>query len=322
MSDTTVSIAKCADYEQIKIDAAIDTAVEPLGGFEAYVSRGDSVLVKPNFLTAADATRHVLTHPVVITSVVQKLLDLGAKPMVGDSPAFGSARKNAEKLGVAEILDKWGVPIVEFKSARKVPNPDGQVYQYLTVDQKAIDADVIINCCKLKAHGQLYVTCAIKNMFGCVSGKRKAWWHFKAGNFQNYFAAMLIETWYLLRPALTIVDAVTAMHRSGPSKGDPIDVGLIVAGTDGVAIDRVVCEIIGADLEKMRTLNAARELDTGVWDMDKINIAGEAIDQVRVSDFEFPDTKPIGFSVPRIAKSTMKQAWILSNESRESREVA
>ena len=74
----------------------------------------------------------------------------------------------------------------------------------------ALDADVIISLAKLKTHQQLVATFAVKNMFGCVSGKRKAFWHFAKGKNADDFCQLLIDIYKFLNPALTIIDAVMA----------------------------------------------------------------------------------------------------------------
>ena len=85
--------------------------------------------------------------------------------------------------------------------------------------KKHPNADVIINLPKFKSHQQLKATFAVKNMFGCVSGKRKALWHFRKGGSVDDFCELLIDIYRFLNPVLTIIDAVTAMDGPGPING-------------------------------------------------------------------------------------------------------
>lgn len=315
MECARVVIQHAETYSTPVVARAVASAVEPLGGWDAWLKPGARVLVKPNCISAAPAEQHAQTHPTLVAEICRQLIDFGAKPFVADSPAWGSLPAAATKAGLTPMLARLNVPLVEFKDPVRIENVAGYVYRYLTLDRAAVDADAIINVPKLKTHRQLYVTLAIKNMFGCMPGKRKAWWHFKAGNYENYFARMLCEIYAITRPAITIMDAIIGQEGNGPIRGDPRQIGLILASTDAPALERVACEIIGAEPHRVRTLRAAAELGIGVPQLDRIRVLGEPIEAVRLTDFRFPKPLPIGFSLPRVVKSALKNAWITRQES-------
>jgi len=314
-----VAIERVSGYDRNQVASAIERAVIACGGWDHLVKRGDRVLVKPNCISGAPADRPVQTHPAVIIEVCRQLIDAGAKPFIGDSPAWGSLPTNLRQLGLMDELGSLGVDVVEFKRPIKAKNPRGKVFSTLTVDAAALEADAIVNVPKFKAHRQLLLTVAIKNMFGCVVGRRKAWWHVKAGSYENYFGRMLVETFELLRPAITIIDGIVAMQGPGPIKGRPCDMGLILASTDGPALERIAAEIIGIKPARLRTLLAARELDVGTPYLDRIDVVGEPLAEVRLADFELPKLLPIGFSIPRLVKGALKHAWMLHKEARTAR---
>lgn len=319
MARAQVVLRKATDYDVATLRAEIGSAVELLGGWGRWVRRGDRVLVKPNCIAAATADEQAVTHPAFVVEICRQLLDFGAKPFVGDSPAWGSLAGVARKCGLTPMLKRLGVPLVSLNRPMRVENASGRVFRHFTLDRKAVEADVILNVPKLKAHCQLYVTFAIKNMFGCVCGKRKAWWHFKAGTFDNYFARMLCEVYALLNPALTIMDAIVGMEGQGPRRGTPRPIGAILVSSDAPAIERIACELIGADPRQVRTLRAAAELGIGTPQREHIELIGDPLDAVRISDFQFPRMVPIGFSFPRLVRSTLSNAWILRQEAAEGR---
>lgn len=316
MHRALVAIERVSDYDPDRLGPAIQRAVNGCGGWDGLVKRGDRVLVKPNCISGAPADRPVQTHPAVIVEVCRQLIDNGAKPFVGDSPAWGSLPSNLRQLGALEQLTRLGVEVVEFKRPIKARNPRGRVFSTLTVDAAALEADAIVNVPKFKAHRQLLLTVAIKNMFGCVGGRRKAWWHVKAGSYENYFGRMLVETFELLRPAITIIDGIVAMQGSGPMKGSPCDMGLVLASTDGPALERVAADLVGIKPSQLRTLLAARELDVGTPYLDQIDVVGASIAEARLAEFELPKLLPIGFSIPRLVKGALKHAWMLHKEAR------
>ncbi len=313
-----VTLARALSYEPDVIQEAIRAAVQGCGGWEKLVRRGDRVLVKPNCLSPAPPDNPVQTHPAIILEVCRQLLDTGARPFVGDSPAWGSLPGNLRQLGILDELNRLGVPVVEFSNPVKADNPRGKVFKRLTVDAAALEADAIVNVPKFKTHRQLVMTVAIKNMFGCVNGRRKALWHVKIGGYENYFARMLVETYEMLRPVINIIDAVVAMEGLGPIKGTPRPLNLIMASTDGPAAERVAAEIIAVKPCTLRTLQAARELDVGTPHLDHIEVVGGDVRDFRVEDFQLPKLMPIGFSFPRWVKGTFKNAWIVHQQSRDT----
>jgi uncharacterized protein (DUF362 family) len=106
-----------------------------LGGLKALVRRGDRVLVKPNCIAATLPEQAAQTHPVVILEVCRQLLDMGARPFVGDSPAWGSLHACLGKLGLLPELARLGVPVVPFNNPVHAENPRGHVFHRLTVDR-------------------------------------------------------------------------------------------------------------------------------------------------------------------------------------------
>ena len=315
---TPVVIEQTNNYESASIHGAVSHAIGQLGGWSALVRPGQRVLVKPNCICAAPPEQPAQTHPAMIVEVCRQLLEFGCQPFVGDSPAWGSLAGNLHKLGILATLNNMGVAVTEFKRPVRANNPHGKVFSKLTVDAAALEADAIVNLPKFKAHRQLVMTVAIKNMFGCVNGRRKALWHVKAGSYENYFARMLVETYQLLRPVVNIVDAVVAMEGIGPIKGTPRHLGLILASTDGAAIERIAADIVGIKPAELRTLRAARELEIGACHLDQIEIIGPAVRDIRVKDFIIPRLLPIGFSFPRLVRGTFKNAWIIHKQKKES----
>jgi len=317
-----VSLQRCADYEVSRLVRTADAAVRDLGGWGRFVSRGDRVLVKPNLISAAGPDRPVQTHPAVVEAICRILLDLGVKPYVGDSPAWGSLEGNARKSGLAERLAGLGVPLVPFNRPVKVRNERGRIFEHLTVDRSVLEADVVINVPKLKTHQQLVLTAAIKNLFGCMPGKRKAWWHFKAGSYDNYFALMLVEMCRLVGPALTIIDAVVAMEGPGPISGAPRYVGLLLGGEDPASLERVCCELLSADPARLAILRACAQVGYGELDLRRMHLMGAPLDEHKIDDFAWPEPVPIAFSLPRVVRSLIKQLRVLRRQRREAAQAS
>ena len=305
-----VSVVKCTDYSKEDIRSAVNKTFSFFGGIENVIKKGSKVLLKPNFLKESSPRKCIVTHPAVIEAVAEAVLEAGATPIIGDSPAFGSVVKVAKRIGLDKFAEKHGIDIIELDKPRKVSINCGGKDFSLTVSGRALDVDAIINLPKLKVHVQVLFTAGVKNLYGCVSGKQKAWRHLKSKNDLEWYADMLIANYQLVKPVFTIVDAVTAMEEKGPTGGKPKDVSLLVGGIDVIAVDRVVTELLSVRPDDVPILRAAKRLGVGEQDLSKIEIAGEELTSVKVHDFIFPELLPIGFDFIRVVKSLIRHLWL------------
>lgn len=304
----TVSLLGSHSYDRDSLAIALPQLLSPLGGIASIVKPGDRVLLKPNLLTSARPTKECITRPELICCVAQMVQAAGGKPFLGDSPAFGSAKGVARANGLAEMAEVIDLPIVEFHGQRYAT---GGELDHLRLSKEAMGADVVINLPKVKSHMQLTITMGVKNLFGCVPGKMKAWWHMEAGKDVNKFANMLIETAQAIAPQLTIVDGIIGHEGNGPSAGEPRDLGLLGASTNVFALDRAIAAILSVDPQQVPTLAAAIRLGLCSEHISDIEIVGTPIDELRIGDWQLPsEIMPIDFGLPRIMRSTFKHLYI------------
>ncbi|MDH4100300.1 MAG: DUF362 domain-containing protein [Nitrospirota bacterium] len=313
-----VSIVRQNDYIHDSLRTSLEEALAPLGGMGAFVKSGQRVLIKPNLLSGKAVEKAVTTHPLFIRIVAEMVQEAGGIPAVGDSPGVGSLEKVAEKIGLTPLLSEIGVSLVSFSDAVMVEHPRGKVFKRFEIARPVTEADVIINLPKLKTHGMMTLTCGVKNLFGCVSGLRKVRWHADAGHDYERFAEMLVDLAYMVKPALTIVDGIVGMEGEGPGSGDPRQLGLILAGTDPVAVDRVVCEIVGLSPDELPTLAAAGRLKLGVSSLKEIEVAGDSIGSAKVEDFRFPaktiDTGMLPGFIRKLLRDALSNRPVVGHE--------
>ncbi|UCE99572.1 MAG: DUF362 domain-containing protein [Planctomycetota bacterium] len=310
MSNPTVTLTRCSDYTQSKISEVIERQFKLLGGLERFVKSGDSVLLKPNFIAPRSRRCATQTDPAVIIETAKLLKDFGAKPFLGDSPAWGNVFSCVKALKLEEALKKLSVPVKQLNKPRKYRI--GTHGTMVGISSVAIDADVIINLPKFKTHQQLVATFAVKNMFGCVSGKRKALWHFAKGGRADDFCELLIDVFRFLNPALTIIDAVVVMDGAGPIRGRARPLGYLIGGTEPMACEIVCCKLVNIEPAELPIITTAKQLGFGCCDLDKIRIAGDSLPEDICTDFELPELIPIRFSLPHVCKSICKQIILLA----------
>ncbi|MBE9048862.1 DUF362 domain-containing protein [Nostocales cyanobacterium LEGE 11386] len=304
----SVSLIRATSYERETLQASLVTLLEPFGGMAGFVKEGDRVLLKPNLLTGARPTKECTTRPELVYEVARMVIEAGGKPFLGDSPAFGSAKGVAQANGYRPLLQELNLPIIEFHGKRY--QTVNENFNHLLLCKEAMEADVVINLPKVKSHVQLTLTLGVKNLFGCVPGKMKAWWHMEAGKDANRFGEMLVETARAINPDLTILDGIIGHEGNGPSGGEPRPLGILAAASDVFALDRAMLEILNVPPHQVPTVTASQRL--GVCpEIAAIEFPKLHPDLLQIEDWQLPDKlMPIDFAMPRVIKSTFKHLYI------------
>jgi uncharacterized protein (DUF362 family) len=310
MPASTVIVSRCLNYDRPEISDCLAKQFELVGGIEKFVKRGDSVLLKPNLLAPRPSQYAVQTDPAVILEVARILKDFGAKPFVGDSPGWGNVFHNLKALELDEPLRKLGVPVKQLNKPKFCRI--GKRNTLVGISSVAMDADVIINLPKFKSHQQLVATFAVKNMFGCISGKQKALWHFRKGKNHSDFCELLIDIYSYLKPAFTIIDAVVAMDGPGPIRGRARPLGWLIGGTDPVACEVICAELVDINPAIVPMITTAKILNFGCADRSEIAVIGDDYSSEICRDFIPAKQIPLRFSFPQVCKSIFKQISFLT----------
>jgi uncharacterized protein (DUF362 family) len=304
----TVSLIRANSYERAALNQAITAVLAPLGGMAAIVKPGDRVLLKPNLLTGARPTKECVTRPEIVACVAQMVQAVGGLPFLGDGPAFGSARGVAQANGYLPFIEELNLPIVEFSGQRY--QTVSHEFNHLLLSKEAMAADVVINLPKVKSHVQLTLTLGVKNLFGCVPGKMKAWWHMEAGKDRERFGRMLVETARAIAPDLTIIDGIIGHEGNGPSGGEPRELGVLGASADVFALDRALIEVLQVDLASIPVMVAAQQLGL-VPELADMHFPLLSPPVLQIEGWQLPENlMPIDFGAPRVLKSTFKHLYI------------
>jgi len=300
-----VTIEKASGYGRDEIKSAVIRLLEPLGGMDAFVKPGEKVLLKPNMLSAKPPEAAVTTHPEVLRAVIELVLECGGLPLVGDSPGIGRCKAVAEKSGMMEVIRETGAQLAVFEETVEVPGTG--VFKRFELGRPYMESDRIINLPKLKTHEMMTITCSVKNLFGAVAGPAKIAWHLKAGVDRELFARMLLEIYLLRKPDLNIVDAVTAMEGDGPGNGDPRHAGLLLAGTNPVAVDVIAAEIAGIPKKLLYVERAAERLAMDGSDRSTIRTSGVPLDEAKTSGFRLPRSTDVQWGLPPFLKNRLRR---------------
>lgn len=304
-----VSLVGCDSYEPDSAQACVSKAVNLLGGISEFVNVGDKVVVKPNLLRGSEPDKTIVTHPSIVKAVVLLVADAGAKPIIVDSPG-GPASKRLlkrayEKAGLAKVADETGAQLSYDTSSALVDFPQGKLIKAFDVLNVVSDADAVITVPKLKTHSLTYLTGATKILYGVVPGLSKVAYHAKLPDVEK-FSQMLLDLNSLVKPRLCVMDAVVGMEGNGPSAGFPKKIGAILAGADPLAVDVVAAALVGFDPMDVQTIKAAKTQGTSTGRVEDIEVVGEKIENLKVSDFTPPVKDKTPWFMPSFTKTLMK----------------
>lgn len=255
----TVTVVSCPDYSQEVCRKALEEALAPIG--LSWVRPGMRIGIKANLVAAMEPNTAATTHPALLAALTAMLRQRGAEVVVGDSPGGLYNAPTLEKVyrvcGLSAVEAAGGTLNQDF-SQKEAHFPQGAVLHHFHYTAWLDQCDAIINFCKLKTHGMLAMTGAVKNFFGTIPGTMKPEYHFRFPDPMD-FASMLVDLQEYWKPKLHLVDAVVAMEGNGPTAGTPKPMGLLLASEDPYALDRICAPLMGLPANRVLTNRAALE---------------------------------------------------------------
>ncbi len=288
----TCAAVPCESYEGAA--AALARALLAIGGLD-FITPGMKVVIKANLVAPMAPSACATTHPALLTALTEMLVSKGAKVVIGDSPGGPFT-----KAALAANYRITGMHEAEKAGAELNRNVDSHT---ITINGKAMrrliytdyldEADAIIDFAKLKAHGMMGMSAAVKNMYGVIPGLVKPETNYLYPDV-NDFADMLIDINEHFKPVLSLIDAVDGMEGNGPTAGTPRHIGAVIAATNPYEADAVAARLIGLDESGVPTLAAAKRRGLCDNDLSHIALYGDP-DSIAVPDFESVPRQSISF---------------------------
>ena len=281
---TKVSIVKGArDPQEGQIREMVAEAIDHIGGLDDIIGKGDRVLIKPNIAYTLKPGESELTDPRVSKVIYDILVERGASPFIAESSASGVDGEEAFQASGYYDLRNQGYEVINLKKKGvskviSIDNPKAKVVNKVKIFEMAKEADAIINVPVIKTHDHLPATLALKNMKGLMPDSEKKKFHSKYG-----LSEAIADLNLAVKSQLVIVDGILCREGLGYPWSEEIEMDLILAGKDAVAVDTVVLEIMGINPQEQTHAILAQELGIGTMDMDMIEVVGEQIEHVKTS---------------------------------------
>jgi uncharacterized protein (DUF362 family)/Pyruvate/2-oxoacid:ferredoxin oxidoreductase delta subunit len=300
-----VIVVQCRDYAGVA--GAVARLLDDLGGMAVFVKPGQSVLIKPNLLTDAKPDEAVTTHPEVIRALIRAVRGAGGVPWVADSPAnVVDLARVWDKTGIGALCREEEVSLVNLEQAGSETFEESGMR--FTIAKPVLEADVVITVPKVKTHVLTGLTGAVKNLYGVVPGFQKTALH-KRYPRATEFGEMLAAVYGRVKPALAVADGVVAMDGDGPSAGAPFPMGIMAGSSDAVALDTVLCRMMGMDPAQIVHLMAAARRGLGVCDFNRIVVEGDGVRATPVRGCRLPRTLPTALIPKWLVKAIEPFIW-------------
>ena len=248
--------------------AITKAAIDALGGMNKFVSRGDVVIVKPNMGWDRLPEQAANTNPEVVATIVKLCFEAGARKVkVFDRPV-NDPRRCYKQSGIADAVSSLGAQ-VSFIDDRRFTDVSikGQVLKDWPLYKDLFEADKIINVPIAKHHGLAKLTMSMKNWMGVMGGER--------GRIHQKIGESLADLCLVIKPTLTVLDAVRILTENGPQGGNLKDVkrlDTVIAGRDQVAIDSFGATLFGMKGSDLSYVKAGAAAGIGVMDLSKLKI--------------------------------------------------
>jgi uncharacterized protein (DUF362 family) len=247
----------------------IRAAIDALGRMKKFVSRGDIVVIKPNIGWDRLPEQAANTNPEVVATVVKLCYESGAKKVkVFDRPC-NDPRRCYKQSGIADAATAAGAEVsyIDDRKFKDVKIPNGLAIKSWPLYTELLEADKIINVPIAKHHGLSKLTLSMKNWMGVMGGSRN--------KIHQRLDESLVDLATVIKPNLTILDAVRILTANGPQGGNIEDVkklNMVIAGIDQVAIDSYGATLFGMKGSDLGYVRIADKAGLGRMDLSKLKI--------------------------------------------------
>ncbi len=275
---SSVSIVRSSSDADIYM--MVSKAVDAIGGIGTIVSEGKTVVVKPSVLTSDP---NCAPDPRVVAAVAKLAKEAGGTVVVAESSGGGDTTYCLSHVGITSAVEAVGATVRSLPSEAEISLeiPNGEKLKAVQTYPTIYNCDVLISVPRLKRHGSTTVTISLKNMMGTIPQSEMGRFH------RTDLSQCIADLNTALKPDLTVVDAITAMARSGPTGGEMVKMNTIIASIDTVAVDRIAAQrlqeleeqmgIPSFDAASVKHINAAAALKVGTNDLNEIIIKEENV---------------------------------------------
>jgi uncharacterized protein (DUF362 family) len=214
---------------------------------QGRLTASSSVFIKPN-LTFPVFRKGVMTNPECVEALVVALKDYTNHIVIGEADSGGYNRFSIDdvqqKIGLKDLGKKYGIRVVNLSRLprREIRFAAGSREVVFPLPEILLDeADVVFSAAVPKIHMNTRVSMTVKNLWGCIPepGIRL--------KLHPYLDGVLRETVGHLKKTVGLIDGRYGLNRSGPMRGDPVELNWLMMADDLYAADALCCRLMQID---------------------------------------------------------------------------
>ncbi|GAF01848.1 DUF362 domain-containing protein [Saccharicrinis fermentans] len=247
-----------------------DKAMEALGGLDKFISKGQSVLVKPNIGWDAPPERAANTNPKLVGHIVKRCYEVGASEVNVFDKTCNKWDRCYSNSQIEKYVKQAGGTMVPGNTEsyyKEVKVPAGKSLKSVKVHNLVQSSDVFINVPVLKHHASTKLSLGMKNLMGVIWDRK-----FYHSNDLHQCIADFIS---FRKPDLTIIDGYNMMTKNGPrgvSTADVVNLKALIASTDIVATDAAATKMFGLEPDDVGHIKIAHQMGLGNKNLQELNI--------------------------------------------------
>jgi uncharacterized protein (DUF362 family) len=215
-----------------------------------------TAVIKVNLCYYWNASTGYTTDPVLVEAIIDYIREkCGNNVEIKIAEADASAMKTKyafQLLGYNKLAKQKNVHLLNL-TEDIIKETEIQVANQkmsLQVPQSLLTSDLFINVPKLKVMRRVFITCAMKNLFGAIAFPRKVTYH-------PLLEETIVAINKVLKPHLNIVDAKVALGRH------PIRLNLLMASESAFSADWISAQVAGYNPSKIKFLKLAKQEKLG-----------------------------------------------------------
>lgn len=271
---TKIWAVNCKDYNYKEIKSLLLKVFAETKAIDNLLASDKQILLKANLVFAKDKNIPSYTNSIFLKAVTDILKEKNLKPLLVDTygPILKDEHKTIYDKFIWEVADFAGI---EFISLEKygfnlIKDKNLKVLPQIFFPEFFKENYIIINLPKWKVHPSCIFTGAVKNVFGLTNKKTRNIAHSNT-KFTD-FSQALLDVYSIFKPALNIMDSVVMLEGNGPLNGKPLNLGKIIIGFDGVAVDAVAAYFSGFKPMTIPMIYQAVERQLGEGELKNIEI--------------------------------------------------
>lgn len=238
------------------------------------LSKPKPILIKPNYINSKPPSTGITTDSRVIEGIIKFLRQRKTKDIIiGEGSGWADTFEAFKVAGVDAVAERWDVKLVDLNKDKiiEVNPPNPLSIKKIKVAKTSLES-IIISVPKLKLHRIATVTLSLKNMMGALASK--------GSMHKGSLSKNIVDLASVLRPSISVVDGIIA-GEGHETSGNPVEMNLVIAGTDPVAVDAVGAAVMGISPTDVKHLVLAEKKGLGTCDLEKITVLGEPIEKVK-----------------------------------------